>query len=114
VRNRFDKAHMTRNGFERPDDDIEIVAVRGVGLSAPALTIEEVSRWKASAERSDTHRHITTETGPVDALVVDRAALAVGDVIAGPAIVEEAEATTYLASGDRAEVQASGAIEVTW
>ena len=114
VRDRFAAAHLDRNGFDRPGDEIEIVAVRGVGLSTPALTIEEVSRWKASAERSDTHRHVATETGLVNSLVVDRAALAAGDVVAGPAIVEEVEATTYLAAGDRAEVRASGAIEVTW
>jgi len=114
VRDRFDEAHLTRNGFDRPDDDIEIVAVRCVGLSAPALRIQDVSQWKATAERSDMHRHIATETGLVEALVVDRSALGVGDVVAGPAIVEEVEATTYLAPGDRATVHESGAIEVTW
>jgi len=45
---------------------------------------------------------------------VDRAALVVGDVIEGPAIVEEVESTTYLAPGDKAVVLVSGALEVTW
>jgi N-methylhydantoinase A len=114
VRSLFDKEHLDRNGFDRPDDNIEIVAVRGVGLATPALGIRDVSNWEPTAVRSDMNRHITTETGPVAALVVDRAALAEGDVIEGPAIIEEIEATTYLAPGDRAEVRTSGAIEVSW
>jgi N-methylhydantoinase A len=114
VRNRFDELHRTRNGFDRPDDPIEIVAVRGVGLSAPALTIEDIAKWQQTAERSDTHRDVTTPTGTAAALVVDRSALKAGDTITGPAVIEEVESTTYLADGDRAVVLASGAIEVTW
>jgi len=114
VRNRFDEAHRNRNGFDRPDDAIEIVAVRGVGLATPALTIQDVAGWEPTVERSDAHRHVTTETGLMPALVVDRAALTAGDVIEGPAIIEEIESTTYLAPGDRADVRESGALEVTW
>ncbi len=114
VRHRFDDVHRSRNGFDRPEDPVEIVAVRGVALATPALTIDDVSHWQPSAERSDTDREITAIAGIVSARVVDRTALAAGDVIEGPAIIEEVESTTYLALGDRAEVQASGAIEVTW
>jgi N-methylhydantoinase A len=114
VRNRFDELHRTRNGFDRPDDPIEIVAVRGVGLSAPALTIEDIASWQPTADRSDTHRDVTTHSGTVAALVVDRSALRSGDTITGPAVIEEVESTTYLGEGDRAMVLASGSIEVTW
>jgi N-methylhydantoinase A len=114
IRHRFDDMHRVRNGFDRPDDTIEIVAVRGIGLAAPALRIEDVARWEASTPRSDRRRDIRAESGTVSALVVDRAALVVGDVIEGPAIVEEIESTTYLAPGDRAVVLASGALQVTW
>lgn len=114
VRRRFDAAHRTRNGFDRPADAIEIVAVRGVGVATPALTIDDVSHWKPTKERVDTNREVLAEGGPVVALVVDRAGLAVGDVLEGPAIIEEVESTTFLAPGDRAEVLGSGAIGVTW
>jgi N-methylhydantoinase A len=114
VRGRFDDIHLTRNGFNRPNDAIEIVAVRGVGLATPALTIEDVSRWQPTAERLDARRDVTAVVGKMSALVVDRAALADGDVIEGPAVIEDVESTTYLAPGDTAVVRESGAIEVTW
>ncbi len=114
VRGRFDDAHCARNGFERPRDAIEIVAVRGVGVSVPALTIEDVSHWRPTEERSDTYRDVRTAEGVVSVRVLDRAALQVGDVIEGPAVIEEVEATTYLDSGETAEVHPSGALEVTW
>lgn len=114
VRGRFDDAHCARNGFERPRDAIEIVAVRGVGVSVPALTIEDVSHWRPTEERSDTYRDVRTGEGVVSVRVLDRAALQVGDVIEGPAVIEEVEATTYLDSGETAEVHPSGALEVTW
>jgi len=114
VRRRFDDMHRVRNGFDRPDDTIEIVAVRGIGLADPALKIEDVARWEPSKPRSDRRRDVRAESGTVSALVVDRAALVVGDVIEGPAIVEEVESTTYLAPGDKAVVLASGALQVTW
>ncbi len=114
VRARFDSIHLTRNRFVRPDDAIEIVAMRGVGLATPALTIEDVSHWKPTAQRSDGRRNVGTREGTVSALVVDRAALDAGDVISGPAVIEEVESTTFLASTDTAVVHDSGAIEVTW
>jgi len=114
VRGRFDNIHLIRNGFFRPDDPIEIVAMRGVGLATPALTIEDVSHWQPTAERFDARRDVAVGGGTVSALVVDRAALAVGDVLRGPAIIEEVESTTFLLPGDTAVVHDSGAIEVAW
>ncbi|GMQ93987.1 MAG: hydantoinase/oxoprolinase family protein [Acidimicrobiia bacterium] len=114
IRGRFDGIHRMRNGFDRPDDAVEIVAVRGIGLATPALTIEDVSHWQPTAERSDKRRDVTTGDAKVSARVVNRAALAEGDVIEGPAIIEEVESTTFLATREIAVVHDSGAIEVTW
>ncbi|MCL1599971.1 MAG: hydantoinase/oxoprolinase family protein [Actinomycetia bacterium] len=114
VRRRFDEVHRVRNGFDRPDDTIEIVAVRGIGLADPALRIEDVAKWQPSKPRLDSRRDVRAGSETVSALVVDRAALVVGDVIEGPATVEEVESTTYLAPGDEAVVLASGALQVTW
>ncbi len=49
----------------------------------------------------------------VDTPVYDRYALAPGATIAGPAIVEEREATTILLPGDAARVEASGMLAIT-
>lgn len=114
VRARFDDIHGERNGFNRPDDSVEIVAVRGVAVARPALSIDAVSRWRATNQRSDTNRDVVDLAGPVSALVIHRDSLRIGDTIEGPATVEEREATTYLAVGDRATVTESGSLEVTW
>ena len=48
----------------------------------------------------------------VSAHVIDRARLLAGNVIEGPAVIEELSATTVLYPGDRASVHASGALLV--
>ncbi len=114
LRETFDAIHRDRNGFDRPDDPIEIVAVRGVATASPALSVRDVSRWRPTKDRADTRRDVADATGTVSAYIVSREALKVGDTVVGPAIVEETEATTYLAAGDVAVVAESGAMEVTW
>lgn len=114
VRRRFDVLHRERNGFDRPEDAIEIVTVRGVGVALPVLSIEDVATWSPRAARADTRRRVIVDGEWSEVLVVDRAGLRAGDVIEGPAVIEEAESTTYLSRGDRAVIGRSGAIEVTW
>lgn len=49
-------------------------------------------------------------TSRVDAALIDRAALSVGDVIAGPAIVEQSDTTTLIDPGWEARVVAGGTL----
>jgi N-methylhydantoinase A/oxoprolinase/acetone carboxylase beta subunit len=56
---------------------------------------------------------LTTE-GAVEADVWWRPGLRPGQEVVGPAVVEEPEATTYLAPGERSVVHESGALEVEW
>lgn len=114
IRQKFHALHRSRNGFDRPDDPVEIVAVRCVGTASPALTIDDVSRWQPTIDRVDSHRAVIDTAEKVSTRIVQRAALNTGDTVEGPAIIEEPEATTYLSRGDRAVVTESGAIEVTW
>ena len=55
-----------------------------------------------------------TSAGEVEATVWRRGGLRHGAEVVGPAIIEEDEATTYLAAGERARVHESGALEVEW
>ncbi len=57
---------------------------------------------------------MVTATGPEEAEVWWRPGLAPGAAVVGPAVIEEREATTYLAPGERAVVDASGALVVEW
>ena len=59
-------------------------------------------------------RRVRTVNGWVEARVHRREGLGVCDVIPGPAVIAEREATTWIAPGERAVVSETGALEVTW
>ncbi len=112
---RFHRAHEARNGFARPEDPIEVVTVRAEAVGVPALRVAELPRWRPDgSEAFRGRRPLRTRQGIVDAGRWWRPALRPDAEIVGPAIVEEPEATTYLAAGDRAVVHPTGALEVTW
>ncbi|HSG79394.1 MAG TPA: hydantoinase/oxoprolinase family protein [Acidimicrobiia bacterium] len=111
---RFHEAHRTRNGFARPDDPIEVVTVRAEATGTPALRWDEVPVPPPSGDPGRPDRPVLTAEGPITAAGWWRPALAPGDEVVGPAVIEEPEATTYLGPGERALVDESGALEVTW
>ena len=49
-------------------------------------------------------------SGPVDAVVYERAALAAGSIVEGPAIIEQEDTTILIAPGWRGQTTASGAL----
>jgi N-methylhydantoinase A/oxoprolinase/acetone carboxylase beta subunit len=111
---RFHTAHRRRNGFDRPGDPIEVVTVRAEAVGDPALRWGDLPAPEPAGEARAGNRSVLTGEGPVDASVWWRPGLAPGAEIPGPAVVEEREATTYLAAGERATVHESGALEVEW
>jgi N-methylhydantoinase A len=111
---RFHDEHRIRNGFARRDDPIEVVAVRAAAIGVPALAWDDLPEIRPGGDAGRGTRTVHTKAGPVDASVFDRSRLGPGDEVVGPAVVEEDEATTYLAPGERAEVHPNGALEITW
>ncbi len=111
---RFHRVHNERNGFARPDDPIEAVTVRAEATGAPAVTWDQLPPIHPHGDSVIGTREVLTDRGPVAATVHQREALRPGDEIIGPTVIEETEATTYLAAGDRATVHDSGALEVEW
>ncbi|WGF89115.1 hydantoinase B/oxoprolinase family protein [Marinivivus vitaminiproducens] len=77
--------------------------VRCVG-PVPELSLEGAAGGGAPAAKVKGTRRARFEEGEVEAVVYDRYALAPGDTIEGPAIVEERESTTILPPGDRLTV----------
>ncbi len=73
----------------------------------PRLSLTEAGGRSTGAAQKGT-REAWFDGGFVDTPVYDRYALAPGAHIAGPAIIEEREATTIIAAGDRVTVDASG------
>ena len=111
---RFHAAHRRRNGFDRPDDPVEVVTVRAEAVAAAALRWDQIP---APVPQGDPHRgtrSVLTIAGAVDAGVWWRGGLRPGAEVVGPAVIEETEATTYLGAGERAVVHDTGALEVGW
>ncbi len=111
---RFHVAHAERNGFSRPGDPIEVVAVRAAATARPLFTVDELPLHRGGGEAQRGNRLVLLPEGPGDATVWWRPGLSVGDEVVGPAVIDEPNATTYLGSGERATVHESGALEVTW
>jgi N-methylhydantoinase A len=111
---RFHQLHAERNGFARPDDPIEAVTVRAEAAGVPALRWSELPAPIPAGDAVIGEREVMTADGLVSARVYRRAGLAPGDVVTGPAIVEETEATTFLDGSERGVVLDDGAIEVEW
>ncbi len=111
---RFHAAHRRRNGFDRPDDPVEVVTVRAEAVGAPGLRWDEIPTPVPTGEPRRGTRSVLTSAGPTEAHVWWRPGLRRGDQVVGPAVVEEPEATTFLGRGERAVVTDSGALEVEW
>ena len=111
---RFHEAHRRRNGFDRPGDPVEAVTVRAEATLPAALRWEDLPPPVPSGEARRGSRPVVTASGAVDAVVWRRGGLRPGDEVVGPAVIEEDEATTFLGVGERAAVDESGALEVTW
>jgi N-methylhydantoinase A len=108
----FHARHEARYGFAARADAVEIVTVRvtGVGttpkpalaaVAVPAARAPEPSALRERRNVYDGHRFVET---PVYA----RTGLRPGDAFDGPAVVEQYDATTYIAPGWRARVDGFG------
>jgi N-methylhydantoinase A len=105
LRDAFFEAHAQYYGFFNPDDPVEIINVR--------LTARGALNYPAPSQRADRGPHAgPVRTRPVffragkpsKTPVYDRPSLAVGQRIAGPAIIQQLDSTTVLFPGDTLRV----------
>ncbi|HET9019347.1 MAG TPA: hydantoinase/oxoprolinase family protein [Acetobacteraceae bacterium] len=112
----FHRLHEEFYGYSFPDQPVELVHLR--------LSVHEVERGDTSALRIRAAMHdaiegVRTRSGwdmggrAARFAVHRRAALPPGKVLAGPAIVEEVDSTTFVPSGTRLEVHESGNLIIT-
>jgi N-methylhydantoinase A len=108
----FHARHERRYGFAAREDPVEIVTVRvnGVGTTPkPRLIAAALTEPRATAPAALREtRAVFDGTAFVATPVFARAALAPGDAFAGPAVVEQYDATTYVAPGWHARVDGFG------
>jgi N-methylhydantoinase A len=106
IKRSFFAEHERAYGFHNPADPIEIVNFRliAVGkLRQPAARPGEPRT--SGAPTAASHRSVWFSADVAqDTPVYDRATLMPADIIVGPAVIEQLDATTLLFPGDRASV----------
>jgi len=107
---RFEAAHARINGHATGARSkiVNLRAVHRAHLPPPALG--GVTGAEAGRSLKARRRIHLSAAGPVVAEVHDRGALAVGEVLRGPAILEQDDTTTLLPGGWRARVLDCGAL----
>jgi N-methylhydantoinase A len=108
----FEDAYVGMYGRRPPGVEPEVLSWR-VSVSAPAPRLATGSAMRG-ATRERARRQIWSPEGGgmVEAEVVERAALAAGDVVEGPAVVQEDESTVVIGPGGSGRVDACGALVV--
>ncbi len=111
LRERFFVAHDAAYGYHNPDDPIETVNLRLTAfgrLRAEAPLPASAAPPPLPAPKGRRPVIFEDPAAPQETPLYDRAALQPGHVLAGPAIVDQLDATTPLYPGDRATVDAAG------
>jgi N-methylhydantoinase A len=105
----FDREHERAYGFALPGEPVEVIELR---VTAWADEVPPDLAPPGSGDRRERRRRVWFDDGRADALILDRAGLAPGDELAGPAVVEEADSTTLLPPGAHAHVLAHGVLHI--
>jgi len=112
VKRRFDEAHDLRYSHSAPEESADIVSLRvsAIGrLTKPV--IRQILKGEATppdAARRGERLVNFDAAGSLTARVYDRAQLLQGNVITGPAIIEEIASTTVVEPGDSVTVNPYG------
>jgi N-methylhydantoinase A len=105
------RAHRQAYGYDIPDEPVRIVTLRVVAQGAPILS-HPPDDWDQGEGAPERSREIGLAGQTVTARVVSRAGLAPGDEVRGPALIEQPDTTTLLASGELAVVDEAGNLVV--
>jgi N-methylhydantoinase A len=108
LKHAFDEVHLQVYGQSAPREDAEIVTFRlQAEIEVPRLELPALAQGDGRAERAlkgERPLFDIDENRFVRATVYERQALMAGDRIAGPAIIDQFDATTVLLGGQTATV----------
>ena len=117
ARGQFEEAHRRAYGYTAPEDPIELVNLRLTAIGKlpglPRKTVESGSGDPAGAERGGRKLWFRGLGREEDCPVYDRYRLRGGDTLAGPALVEEMDASTVILPGYSARVDQHGNLIIT-
>ncbi len=111
VRRRFDAAYDRQYGHSSPENRVEMANIRVAALGRLARPgSAPPAREPASPARE---REVFFSGRPRRTPILDRNGLELGEVVDGPAIIEESTATTLVPPGWRAAVMEGGHLSMT-
>jgi N-methylhydantoinase A len=117
IKKAFDEAHAVRFSHSAPEEPAELVSLRVSVFGR--LQKPDLPRAQAGGAEPDTaarrgSREVVLEGGAhaVSCAIYDRRKLLAGNVIHGPAVIEEPASSTLLDAGDRAEVDDYGQLAI--
>ncbi|MGH3771050.1 MAG: hydantoinase/oxoprolinase family protein, partial [Pseudonocardiaceae bacterium] len=96
-------AHREAYGYAIPNEPVRIVTLRVVARGEPILS-RPPADWDQGPPTPERAREIGIAGQTVRARVVSRAGLMPGDEVSGPALIEQPDTTTVLATGEVAVV----------
>jgi len=110
----FHARHLSTYGHDNRGEPVGIVSVRLSAIGAiPALTIQDVPAPAGCGAVKSRRRMWFRETGSADATVFDRARMAAGQRVAGPAVIESLESTILVPPGWEAKMNDDGFVLLT-
>jgi N-methylhydantoinase A len=117
IKRRFDEAHEQRYSHSAPAEAADIVSLRVSAIGRLGKPAVPTILAGAAMPPSEAHRGLRSvifeEHGAVTAQVFDRGALLAGNIIQGPAIIEETASTTVVEPGDAVMVNRYGHLVMT-
>jgi N-methylhydantoinase A len=109
---RFHAAHRDRYGYARPEEAVEAVTVRATA-NAPPPTFTHPTIEKAKADPPTAPARVVLGGRALEARRVRRGDLRAGHALAGPLVVQEYSATTWVPPGHRLRVHETGCLLLT-
>jgi N-methylhydantoinase A len=110
----FHRQHDAAYGYSSETDRLELIAVCVAAVGRMPHAPGSITRVRQGDDAGHVRRVCFRETGWTDATVRWREHLVPGDRVAGPAVVEEREATTVVPPGVTLEVARLGELLLTW
>jgi N-methylhydantoinase A len=113
LRELFHVEHDKRYGQAAVEEQLEIVNLRLVLTSARPDTIAEewmAQPWSPTEAAGEARRNVIYDdtAAPIESRVLWRPAMEPGDVVVGPAVIEEPNSTILIHPGDRVTVTTTG------
>ena len=106
IRARFFAEHERAYGFHNPHDPVELVNLRLTAIGRLARPESRPAERRSEGAVAPASRRPVwfAADAPLDTPIYRRTGLRAGDVVTGPAVIEQLDATSLLFPGDRATV----------